>query len=675
MKLFVLFLVLFVPICSGLGQSAEAKKDFHKYMKQGELAYYNDLFDEAAHYFELAAAINPNSFEANFMAGLSHERGVRPQECLKYFEQAYKLKPEGEDELIYLLGRGMHLNNRFDEAIKYYKQALNNKKVHNAYNARIKDKERYIGPERIQLLIKQCENGKKLVLNPLDVEIKNLGPNINGKFPDYVPALTADERRIFFTTRREGEKDPYTGHYYEEIFYADKDPKTGEWKPAKNIGKTINAGHKNESAVSVSLDGSTLYIYDERDLYYCTLKGNEWSKPEPLKEINTKHWETHCAISADGTELFFTSDRPGGYGGLDIYVAKKQPDGKWGQIQNLGPNINTEFDEEAPFIHYDGVTLYFSSRGHNSMGGYDIFYATRNPDGSWNKPVNIGYPINTASDDVYFVINFDRKRAYYSSARGDDSYGDKDIYMIIMPEPKDLVTVENKPEEKQPEKKPEPIITVTRVYGTVTDERTGQPLEADVTIVDNETGNIVFKSKTNSATGYYVVTLPSGKNYGFRVEKPGYTFYSENFDLPMGTESRDYEKNAKIKGFSEGTRIIMRNIFYDYNKATLRPQSKAELDRVAAMLNECPKMRVQINAHTDSDGTEEYNLDLSQRRAQSVVDYLVKVKGIDPKRLSAKGFGESQPVDTNETDEGKQNNRRTELEIIGGTEDCVFSTK
>ncbi|MCS7076855.1 MAG: OmpA family protein [Bacteroidia bacterium] len=662
MKAFVLlWLLTFTLLHVNLyGQAAAAKKDFHKHMKDGETAYYNDLFDEAAYHFELAVRANPNSFEANFWAGLCHERGVKPQECLKYFEQAYKIKPDGEEELIYLLGRGMHLNNRFDEAIKYYKQALNNKRVHNAYNTRIKDKERYINSEKIQLLINQCENGKQLVLNPLDVEIINLGPNINGKFPDYVPALTADERRIFFTTRREGEKDPYTGHHYEEIFYADKDPKTGQWKPAKNIGKSINASHKNESAVSISLDGSTLFIYDERDLYYCTLNGNDWSKPQPLKEINTKHWETHCAISADGNELFFTSDKPGGYGGLDIYVAKKQPDGKWGNIQNLGPNINTEFDEEAPFIHYDGVTLYFSSRGHNSMGGYDIFYATRNPDGSWNKPTNIGYPINTASDDVYFVINFDKKRAYYSSAREEDNHGDKDIYMINMPQPKILVTVENKPE-----KKPEPPkITVTRVLGIVTDERTGQPLEADVTIVDNETGNVVFKYKTNSSTGNYVVTLPSGKNYGFRVEKPGYTFHSENFDLPLGTESRDYEKNAKLKGFSQGTKVLLRNIFYDYAKATLRPQSKAELDRVAAILNEYPNMKIQINSHTDSDGPEEYNRDLSQRRAQSVVDYLVKEKGIDPKRLVAKGFGESDPIDTNDTPEGKQNNRRTEFEVI-----------
>lgn len=662
MKPIVFLFLFFTAIQSWVySQTSSAnKKDFNKHMKEGENAYYNDLFDEAAHHYEIAASIEPNSFEANFMAGVCHERGVKPQECLKYFEQAHKIKPNGEEELVYLLGRGMHLNNRFDEAIKYYKEALNNRKVHNAYNARIKDKSLYIGPEKIQRLIENCEHGRKLVLTPLDAEIINLGPNINGKFPDYVPVLTASEGRIFFTTRREGEKDPYSGHHYEEVFEAEKDPKKNEWKPAKNIGPKINAGHKNESAVSISPDGNILYIYQERDLYYCTLSGTEWSKPLPIKEINTKHWETHCSISGDGNELFFTSDRPGGYGNLDIYVAKKQPDGKWGDIQNLGPNINTEFDEEAPFIHYDGVTLYFSSRGHNSMGGYDIFMASRNPDGSWNKPQNIGYPINTASDDVYFITNIDKKRAYYSSARGDDSYGDKDIYMINMPEPKNLVTVENKPEEK-----PKPNITVTMVYGTITDERTGQPLEAKVTIIDNETGKVIFDAKSNSATGGYIVTLPSGKNYGFRVEKQGYTFHSENFDIPLGTESKKYEKNAKLKGFSKGTKVVLRNIFYDYAKATLRPQSKAELDRLAAILKEeYPNMKIQINAHTDSDGTDEYNKDLSKRRAQAVVDYLVKEKGIDPKRLKSEGFGETQPIDTNDTPEGKQNNRRTEFEVL-----------
>lgn len=627
-----------------------------KHITEGDKFYYQDLFDDAAKEYEKAVDIAPNSFDANFKMGLALERGVRPADCLRYFEKAQEIKPKGEEELIYLLARGLQLNYRFDEAVKYYTLAQKDKNVHKAYNKRIVDKSLYINEEKIAALIKQCEYGKKIVLAPLDIEIHNLGPNINGKFPDYVPVINGDESILIFTSRREGSKDPYTGHHYEEVYVSVRDTTAKNsdnvWSPAKNIGKTINSANRNESAVSMSADGKILYIYDEKDLFYCTLEGKEWSKPQPLIEVNSKYWETHCSIANDGKTLYFTSDRPGGKGGLDIYYCEKQSDGKWGTPKNMS-ELNTEFDEEAPFIHPDGISLYFSSRGHTTMGGYDIFKSVRDANGKWSTPENIGFPINTAADDVYFVLSADKKQAYFSSAR-EDSYGDKDIYVLKMPEPKVLVTVDNTNK---------PVVVTTIVKGRITNERTGTPLEADIIFKDIET-NATITTLRSDANGNYTSPLPSGRKYSFIVTKTDYNAYNENFELPISTESKEYTKDAKIKSFKVGTKVVLRNIFYDYDKYELRPQSKEELNRLANIMTEYPHIKIQINSHTDADGAVTKNQILSENRAKSVVDYLVKEKGVDAKRLQYKGFGETAPIDVNTTPEGMQNNRRTEFEVI-----------
>jgi outer membrane protein OmpA-like peptidoglycan-associated protein len=383
--------------------------------------------------------------------------------------------------------------------------------------------------------------------------------------------------------------------------------------------------------------------------------------------INSKYWEPSVCLSADERTLFFVSDRPGGLGGRDIYMCRRLPNGKWSAPINLGPPINTPYDEDGPFFHPDGKTLFYSSNGPNSMGGFDIFRTELRPDSTWAPPINLGYPINTPGDDIYFVLSASGLHGYYASER-DDSYGEKDIYLI------DFSTLqvaaqptESKEEELNVSSEPAsaPVFrpNLTLVTGIIYDSQTQAPLEATITIIDNVRAETLAVLTSNAATGKYLISLPAGKNYGIAVTAPGYAFHSENFIVEESMGYREVRKDIGLNRYKAGTTIILRNIFFDFDKATLRPESKVELERVYTILTENPRMKVRIAGHTDNIGSDEYNQRLSEARAKAVYEYLIS-RGISADRLSYIGYGESRPIDTNETSEGRQNNRRVELEII-----------
>ncbi len=316
----------------------------------------------------------------------------------------------------------------------------------------------------------------------------------------------------------------------------------------------------------------------------------------------------------------------------------------WGPAENLGPIVNTPYDEYSVFIHPDGKTLYFSSEGHKTMGGYDIFKTVWDKKKKkWSVPENIGYPINTADNDVNFVLSASGKHAYFSSYRA-DGMGERDIYKISY---KDTAKT----------------AVACILKGTIFDELTKKELEADIELVDNQLNQTIASFKSNSATGKYLVSLPGGKNYGIAVKKDGYMFHSENFDIPESSTYQEYVKDIPLKNISVGSKIVLKNIFYDFDKATLRPESTAELERLMKFLNDIPTMKIEIGGHTDGKGADDYNMKLSQSRSQSVVDYLV-AHGIDKSRLTAKGYGKTKPIADNETEEGRQLNRRTEFEIL-----------
>ena len=628
--------------------------------EQGE-AYYRD----ALPYYLKAQAFNPNNAKLNFKIGLAYLHSFEKKKAYDYILKAFALDPQVDKKIRYYTGRVYHLNSEWDKAIQEYSIYLNSIKDKNE----IKD---------VNKKIEECKNGKILSQNPVRVWVDNLGPEVNTSFNEYSPVITTDESVLMFTSRRPGgvgnKMDEKKNEYFEDIWVSYKSGK--KWTTAVNLGPPVNT-ESHDAVVCLSPDGQKLIIYqggvNGGDLFISYLVGKVWSKPENLgKAINSEAHESSASFSYDGKILYFVSDRKGGYGGHDIYYSEINEKGKFEKAVNIGPVINTEYDEEAVYMMPDGKTMYFASKGHNSIGGYDVFKTTFE-NGQWTKPVNLGIPINTPDDDIFFALAGSGRRAYYSSASL-NGYGGMDLYKVTIlgPEKQPLLNTQDQllAMAAQPitNLKVEKAVEVTKpkmtlLKGIVYDAKTNEPLEAILNLIDNEKNVILASFKSNAATGKYLVTLPSGKNYGIAVQRDGYLFHSENFNLPADAEYQEVTKDIPLKKIEIGNAIVLKNIFFDFDKATLRPESYNELDRLVQLLTENPNIKVEISAHTDSKGSDEYNLKLSQKRAESVVNYLIG-KGIPASRLIAKGYGETQPIDTNDTEEGRQNNRRVEFKII-----------
>ncbi|MFH1004634.1 MAG: OmpA family protein [Bacteroidota bacterium] len=484
------------------------------------------------------------------------------------------------------------------------------------------------------------------------INITNLGKTINTAFQEYAPVISADGNMMVFTSRRPvTKKEIMKGkQVMENVYVSYYDEKKKKWKDAKRLSESINQPDRHNSAIALSNDGQRMLLYrDDKngngDIYESILDGEEWSIPVKLPApINSDDHESSASISPDGRTIYFVSNRKDGQGGRDIWMCMQDKNGKWGKEKNLGAIINTSEDEEGIFIHPDGKTIYFSSKGHKSLGGYDIFKSVYDND-KWSEPINLGSPINTIDDDLYFVITADGITGYYASAKT-GGIGEKDIYKI-------------KPVEKKKDKGPK----LTLFKGNVIDKLTLAPLESEIEITDNEKNEVISKIKSNSVTGNFLISLPSGKNYGINVKKEGYLFYSDNLIIPDTAAYKEIIKTVPLEKLNVGSKIVLRNVFYDFDKSTLRHESISELERLIQLLNDNSTMKIELSSHTDNKGTDEYNIKLSQDRAQSVVDYLID-KNIGKDRLVAKGYGESQPIATNDTDEGRQMNRRTEFEII-----------
>ncbi|MBS1653180.1 MAG: OmpA family protein [Bacteroidetes bacterium] len=627
-------------------------------------------FKDALTPLTTAYNFNPKNARLNYMLGICYfiiDPGNKTM--LKIFSEAFSIDPKVEDDVEFYYAWALHLNSQWDDAITHYK----------AHLSKLQGKKAAFDIDDINKKIQECENGKKFSATPERVFVDNLGPNINSSYPDYGPAITADEETIMFTSRRDnttgGKKDEGDNKYFEDIYTSTKI--NGKWQPAKQISKNINT-ETHDAVAGLSPDGGKMYVYrdmakDGGDLYETTLFGADWEVPVKLnKNINTKYHENTVSLSYDGRQLYFVSNKESGLGNGDIYMCELDVKGNWGPSKNLGAVINTKYAEDGVYMHPDGKTMYFSSKGHNSMGGYDIFKSIFE-NGKWSEPVNLGYPINGPDDDVYFVVAGSGNRGYFASAKK-DGYGDQDIYKITFlgPEKQPLLStqdqllavianpISNLKVENAVEVK---MAKVTILKGIITDAKNNQPLEASIELIDNEKNQTLATFKSNSNTGKYLVTLPSGKNYGIAVKRDGYLFHSENFNLPEGADFQEYNKDVALKKIEIGSTIILKNIFFDFDKATIRPESANELERLIKLLNDNPTIKIELSSHTDSKGSDEYNLKLSDSRSKSVVDYLI-TKGINATRLVAKGYGETKPIDTNDTDEGRQNNRRTEFKIL-----------
>lgn len=616
------------------------------------------------HYLK-AQTFNPNNALLNYKIGKCYLNSYDKIKGIEYLEKSLSLDPNASEDLLYLLGQAYHYNNKFDSAVTQYK----------AYKSKLLP-EAIAKSKEVEKKISEAAYGKQLVKKPVRVFIDNLGANINTIYPDYSPVINADESVMSFTSRRDnttgGEKAVTDFKYYEDIYISNNIG--GVWTKATNPGKPLNSDD-HDATVGLSPDGQLLIMYKGEnggDLFFCKLAGSFWSKPERLpKTINTDFHEPSATIGPDGRTLYYVSNKPGGYGGHDIYVSKMNVKGKWTEGVNLGSDINTEYDEDGVFIHPDGKTLYFSSKGHNTMGGYDIMKSVYE-NGKWSEPENIGYPINTADDDVFFVISASGIHGYYSSEKA-GGYGDQDIYLITILGPEKPVICNTEDNLLASLAKPvsevviEPAVDVsnqlTLLKGTVVDDITSLPVGASIELTNNTTGEVIATFESNSTTGKYLISLPSGVNYGIAVTADGYLFHSENFDIPASTGFNVVEKDIRLKKFEVGSKIVLRNIFFDFDKSTLKPESKTELDRLTKMLTEMSSLKIEISGHTDIIGSAAYNKALSNNRAKAVVDYLVK-NGIAESRLTYKGYGFDQPIASNDTDEGRQMNRRTEFKVV-----------
>lgn len=483
------------------------------------------------------------------------------------------------------------------------------------------------------------------------IEIVNLGKSINSTFEDYAPIISADAGIMLFTSNRvqTTTKERKSKKALEKIYFSTlKDNQSSNAEP---FSTPVNQESRNNSAIALSNDGQYLLIYrdDENgngDIWESRLKGDVWSEPVKIAApINSEKHESSASISPDGNTIYFVSDREKGIGKRDIWYSRKNHDGTWGTAVNLGKIVNTPEDEEGIFIHPDGKTLYFSSKGHDAGGQYDIFKTVFENE-EWSKPINLGKPINTPNNDLFFVMAADGKKAYYSSSDQKDNLGGKDIYEIHFLHEQDT---------KSP--------SLTLLKGTVSDSISEELLGAKIIIADNLKNSVVSEISSNSVSGNYLCSLPSGKNYNITVHLEGYLFYSTNIEITESSEYQEVVKNIRLKKIEVGNKAILKNIFFEYNQATLRNESYVELNNLYDLLIKNPNLILEISGHTDNIGNEAYNLNLSKERAHSVVEFLVS-KGIDPSRLKYVGYGYQFPIATNATNEGRQLNRRVEFKVL-----------
>jgi outer membrane protein OmpA-like peptidoglycan-associated protein len=685
----LIFLTLLALSIQGFAQD-DPKKLARDYFDQAqEILQVTKALDQARDILVLAAETDTTFVKANFEAGRIYILTIGKPLAVKYFLRVLRQDPDFHFDIEYWIGKSYQYGLDFNNALRYFKMYKEKLAKKGSYQG--KDK---TDPATLERAIKECENGKVFIENPGNYSIVNIGREINSEFDDFGPVLNEREDEIVFTSRRRddnlNQNVDIDNLPFEDIFNAKKSGST--WTYAANIGDKINTLY-HDSDLAMSADGRTLFIFNDDnggDISFCQRQPDgTWGPPVSLPGIiNSSFEEKSISISKDEKTLFFTSNRPGGLGGTDIYKATKDSKGQWSNVKNLGPRINTPLNEDGPFIDYDGVTFYFSSEGHKGMGGYDLYKSTYDLKANdFSEPENLGYPINTPDDEVYYIRSANGQRAYYSSVR-EDGMGYLDIYVITAadgkkkPEPvvekkeppKDTTTIakkEPKVEPKKIEPKKEPVVEPKKeikplVYIVkITDADTKSPLNAKVRL-QGQRDNVIVAS-TSSAPGVYEfkITNPNAKDYRLSVELDGYVFLNQNLNIEGATEkAKTINRSVGMRKLAVGVTSILRNIYFDYDKANFKTESYSELNKLENMLRQNQKVKVEISGHTDAYGRWDYNKNLSQKRAEAVKDYLTK-KGIDSRRVKAVGYGETKPLASNDDeDDGRELNRRVEFKVL-----------
>ncbi len=628
--------------------------------------FLKENYAAALSQYRIAEKQNPTDPKVKFRIAqvfLSTAKGSR---ALSYLEDAYKANPAIDADIDYYLGVALQANAKFRQAIDHFQRF---KKV----NKKLSD----IADHKIQ----ECKIGDSLERHPVYCTIKVLEFPVNSSHQDYGSLLNADETQMIFTSARDTtQRDKAQNILFEDIMVSHR--VNGEWTMPQRISPNINDSF-HDAATYLTSDGRTIFLYYEKgngDIYESTFDGKEWSAPKSMgKEINSVSWEASGCLSPDGKRFFFSSDRSGGKGRLDLYMCEKLPNGQWGKAMNLGAAINTPGNEDAPFVADDG-TLYFGSDGHIGLGDYDI-YKSEFKNGKWQKPVNLGYPINTPRFENYFVLSKDKKRGYFSANR-EDGLGSSDICMVTFNDPPPPPVVEKK-EIAAPidtvATEPKPVSDefvdamvsfqkdlglATVLTGKVLDESSAAPLKAQIILVDNKLNKVIERIYSDPASGDFKIIIPHGGNYGINTSVDGYLFNSLNFEVPAFNDFQEIETAILMQKATVGSKVVMKNIFFDVGKAQLKDESIGELERILDLLQRNPELKLQINGHTDNSGDAQTNKTLSLNRAKAVLNFLIQ-RGVVADRLSAVGFGEERPIVSNDDEEGgRAINRRTEIEVV-----------
>lgn len=630
MKSIYIFILLFFGGACGIAQpmpdgSSKNKKAQKIFLEAQNKAILLEL-DKALPLLEQALSKDPNFTDALFLRGDIYRMQRKFPEAIKDYQDVYRIQKD----------YSMALYNMALAALESGEYTI----ARNALELFMKTPR--IHPDRMKFCETMLANaafGEEAKAHPVPFQPKNLGPNINTSLKDYFPSITVDGTLLIFDRNENGD---------ENFFISQRTPEG--WGPAKRI-EGINST-ENESYATFTADGK--YVFFVRfeqgnglDIFFSSFQNNSWSKPQNLgAPINTRAWESQPCISPDGSTLYFTSNRPGGLGGSDIYMSKYDINkGSWSVPVNLGKKINTSGNDEAPFLHPDGNTFYFSSDGHPGMGGFDLYISRRQSDGIWQMPENAGYPINTPEDERSLFVAANGKEALITSGSL-KGYGDWDIYAFDLPE-------SLKPKQ------------VTYVRGKTLDSTSGLPVSAFIELTDLKTGKVTTQTLSNKKNGEFMVVLNTGDWYAFNITSDKHLLYSETYQFnETGSNLKPVEKDFLLIPLQKGKSVVLKNVYFPTASHELQPESFAELNKLVAILKNKPNMTLELSGHTDNVGKKTDNLALSQRRAKSVMEYLIS-QGIAASRLTSIGYGDTLPRFDNGIEDGRKQNRRTEFKITG----------
>lgn len=658
-----------VVACSTAQHYSTSNKKAIKLFEEGRLAPSQSIdhttnrpnFKEGIRLMEAAIEKDPNFWEAHMVAGEFYESIGEYRPAIDHYKRALEINPNHSPSG----GTYFYLGN-LQQAVGDYEEAIRNLTIYERNPA--------ASPEFIQKarqIRASCEFAAQAIKNPLNFDPINIGPGINTQYPEYFPTITVDGKTILFTRRIPDNR--VEGPYKEqEDFFVSQLGSNNIWGTAVPMPDNINSV-LNEGAPTLAPDGRSLVFvacadnitgidygpnrkgYGSCDLFYTKRLGKQWTNPINLPgTINTFTWESQPSLSSDGKTLYFVRrvSKRGEPEDSDIFVTRLMDNGQWSKAERLPAHINTPDQEESVLIHPDGKTLYFASRGHVGMGGSDLFVTRMDDNGNWSRPENLGYPINTAYEENSLMVSPDGEIAFFASDR-EGGFGGLDIYYFVLPE------------HLRPTK-------TLYFEGLVFDINTRQPIPGRFQLIDIETGKEVIYSEADKVTGEFTVPLPINKEYVLNVSYPGYTFFSQNFNMKISDGQDSYHLDVPLVPLTDDNHsIVLANVFFDLNKATLRKESFVELNKLVAFMNENPSINIELSGHTDSRGNN--NQVLSENRAKSVFDYVVS-QGIDASRMTHKGYGSSKPVYSDdqiskmtteeEREAAHQANRRTEYKII-----------